>query len=184
MVQRGLVTGALALMTLGLLGATGCKPKEGDPCEKGKAVCLDGKTELSCQDGKLLAAPCKGPKGCATAGNSLTCDISANGAGDICSADDDGAAACSTDNKSMVVCEKGKYAVHPCRGPKACKEGTKVDCDESVAEVGDACTGAGYKCSGDRKSLLQCKEGKAALDEKCPEGQTCKDQGNEVGCAQ
>ena len=114
----------------------------------------------------------------------MRCDISGNAAGDPCSTDDEGAAACLGGGKGMIVCEKGKYASRPCRGPGGCKEAVKVDCDESAAEIGDACSGGGYKCSVDHKSLLQCKDGKAVLDEKCPEGQSCKEQGNQVGCAE
>ena len=69
---------SLALASTSLL--LGCKPKAGAACEKGRALCQDGKTELSCQDGKYLAAPCKGPKGCYTQGQSLFCDISGFGA--------------------------------------------------------------------------------------------------------
>lgn len=183
MVRRQMWAAGLGVVVLGVLGVAGCKPKAGDSCEQGKRLCQDPKTEMWCQDGKLATGPCKGPKGCTTEGTTMRCDISANAVGEPCSPDDQDAAACTADGKSMVVCEKGKYAIRPCRGPKACKELGKVDCDESMAQLGDACSGAGYKCSVDGKSLLQCKDGKAALDEKCPEGESCKVAGNEVGCS-
>jgi hypothetical protein len=183
-VRRALVSVGLVLAAATAVAAIGCgKPKAGDACEKGRALCQDDKTELSCQGGKYLAAPCKGAKGCYTQGQNLFCDISGNAAGDVCSTDDEGNAACSADAKGIIVCEKGKYVVRPCRGPSGCKtSGDTAECDTSVGELGDPCSGTGYACSVDRKSLLQCKDGKAVLDEKCESGQSCKSEGDKVGC--
>jgi hypothetical protein len=161
------------------LAALGCgKPKAGDTCTKGKAACQDDKTELICQGGKFIVAPCKGPKGCAVTGDTLHCDISGNVAGDLCSTDDEGNSACTSDGKQMVSCEKGKYTVTPCRGPAGCKTNK---CDVSLAQAGDPCSGGGYTCSVDRKAVLQCKDGKAVVDETCSGGKQCKG-GEKVGC--
>ncbi len=169
----------LAIATLG------CDAKVGDPCEAGKAACKDGKTELVCQKGKFVAAPCKGPKGCHVEAGKLHCDISGNAEGDLCSTDDEGSAQCRADKKSIVACEKGKYAFSPCRGPKGCEQkGDTATCDTSLGKAGDKCEGTGYACSVDRKSLLKCTSGKAVVDEKCPGKQTCKSAGNKVGCEQ
>jgi len=75
--------------------APGCKSKPGDSCKMGTAVCADEHSELSCQDGKLIAAPCKGAKGCATNGSLVECDVSANADGDVCSTEDENKGACA-----------------------------------------------------------------------------------------
>ncbi len=178
--------GTIALGALLLVvAAAGCEAKVGDVCEAGKAACKDGKTELTCEKGKFIAAACKGPKGCRVESGSLHCDVSGNAEGDPCSTDDEGSAQCRPDAKSIVACEKGKYAFSPCRGPKGCtQKGDTATCDTTLGQAGDKCEGTGYACSVDRKSVLKCTGGKAVVDEKCPGKQTCKSAGNKVGCAQ
>ena len=151
------------------------KPKPGDACERGKASCLDPKTELQCQSGKFIAAPCRGPKGCAVASDMQTCDFSANGAGDTCSTEDDDIALCTSDKKSRVVCKTGQYVIEACKGPKGCfEEGSdKVHCDATLADEGDEClsaqedSGGLYVCSVDQKKSLRCDDGKFVVDEIC-----------------
>lgn len=94
--------------------------KVGDPCDRGKSDCADEKTELTCQAGKFIATPCKGPKGCHEEASQVVCDVSGNVAGDPCSTDDEGAGQCGIDRKTLVKCEKGKYAIEACTGSKGC----------------------------------------------------------------
>ncbi|MBI4700161.1 MAG: hypothetical protein HY744_03165 [Deltaproteobacteria bacterium] len=54
--QRRWSLAACVLLALGAAGTVGCKTKAGDACTKGRAECFDDKTELSCQDGKFVAA--------------------------------------------------------------------------------------------------------------------------------
>ena len=148
--------------------SAGCKPKVGDSCEAGKSACADEKNELACQGGKFIQAPCKGPKGCAVEGSTLTCDISANAAGDVCSTGDDGHAMCGTDKKSIVICKGGKYIVESCLGPEGCKsDGGKSTCDSSIAKPGESCQGDTHACSVDKKTSMQCKGGKYVKKSDC-----------------
>ena len=163
-----------------------CKKKPGDSCLNGEAACLDEKTELVCQEGKYIQAPCNGATGCKMENATVTCDISGNALGDVCSKDDDGNTACAPDKKNEITCKGGRYAVLPCRGPEGCADkGGTVVCDVSIAQLGDSCanlSGEGYACSVDKKSLLKCKGGKFELDEKCSDGKTCKVNGDQAGC--
>lgn len=173
----------IAGVSLALLTAAGCKPKAGSACEAGKALCADEATALVCEDRKLIASPCKGPKGCRAESGVQTCDVSANQPGDACSkSDQEGNAACAADGKSMVICHAGRYRIDSCRGPEGCHEGgVKVVCDRSLATVGDACdeTG-GYACDVDKKSALICQGGKFVHHDDCAGG--CSINGTKVQC--
>ena len=174
-----------AVLVLGV--GCACKTKAGDSCTSGQAACLDDKTSLACQDGKFIATPCKGAKGCKVIGATVECDISGNAAGDVCSKDDEGNTSCTTDGKQQIECKGGKFVVHPCRGPDGCKQtGIMANCDVSIAQVGDACEGAtgGYACSVDKKALLKCKNGKFEVDEACAAGKPCKITGETAGCSE
>jgi hypothetical protein len=162
----------------------------GDPCEKGKAACLDPQTELECQAGRLVAAPCRGPKGCAVSQGVQTCDFSANVAGDSCATIDEEVAECAPSKKARVVCRASKYVVEPCKGPRGCFDegGDRVGCDATLAEEGDPCSGgtdgAPYlTCSVDRTKSLRCDGGKLVVDELCRGTGGCDaSQGAELVC--
>lgn len=172
-----------ALAGLLMSVAVGCEPKVGDACEAGKAACQDKSNALVCSDGKLVAMPCKGAKGCAIEGDSVNCDYSGNQAGDTCTSSSEGAAQCSADNKSLVMCKGGKFMVVACRGPAACKvEGNTSKCDNSIAEEGEPCDGAGFACKVDGSALLKCEGGKTVVNEKCEGGAKCKIEGDKAGC--
>lgn len=162
-----------------------CKDaKPGDACGIGKAACLDRTTELVCQDGKFVTSICRGPKGCYTEGDRQRCDISGNADGDPCPLVSEGDAQCAVDKKRMVVCHKGAYAIHNCRGPKACDEsGAKVECDKSIQMESDKCsTDDTYTCSMDNKRSLVCRGGKYVLDEHCRGPAGCNSSGEKVKC--
>lgn len=177
---------ALLFLSLPTLSsaAPGCKSKPGDSCKTGTALCLDARTELACQDGKFIAAQCKGPKGCVDKGAMIECDVSANVEGDVCSTQDENKGTCGADGKSMVSCHSGKYEVMACRGPAGCKpEGKGSTCDNTLGEEGDRCVGAGNTCATDGKRMLSCEGGRFALKWRCGGPAGCKGTGNgELSC--
>ncbi len=183
LVQRHLsIASLLAFGVVVLATLPGCTAKAGDACTKGTASCADASNELTCQDGKLIQAPCRGPKGCAVAAEKLTCDIAANKAGDVCSTDDEGNTACSADGKSVVACKKGKYVVDACGGPGGCKtKDGKYECDRSIAPVGQDCD-SGHACAPDGKQLLECKGGKFVFAQECKGEKGCKVEGDKINC--
>jgi hypothetical protein len=174
----------LLLLLASIAPVAGCKAKPGDSCQRGTVLCLDEHTELSCQGGRFIAAPCKGAKGCAARGEPIECDVSANLEGDVCSTEDENKGACAADGKSMISCRSGTYEVMPCRGPDACKATpTGATCDSSIAEEGDRCTGDGSACSIDGKRMLGCQGGRYAMKWHCRGADACKDTGKgELHC--
>src|SRR5215470_17821934 len=73
-----------------VVAALGCRSKPGDTCRAGTSTCMDRTTELACQAGRYIAAPCRGPEGCSEKASVVTCDVAANVTGDVCSTDDEG----------------------------------------------------------------------------------------------
>jgi hypothetical protein len=166
----------VVLSVLGLVLVAGCtKAKPGDPCKKGTALCVDARTQVTCQDGRFISSPCRGADGCRREGQSIRCDVSANNDGDVCSTDNDGSGGCAVDGKAIIGCEHGAYRATPCRGPGGCtKTKTGSACDNSIASEGDRCGGERNACSLDAKRFLTCAAGKfvAKWDCRGPEG--CK----------
>lgn len=155
----------------------------GDPCKPTDARCLDPKTELACQDGVLIAAPCKGPKGCREGKEMLLCDFSGNAVGDPCSAADEGNGLCLAANKSWIVCRGGKYHIEPCRGEQGCRRsGGKLRCDQSTAQPGDSCTGATNACDPYGMRVLTCKDGKFVESAICGGERGCSIEQGEIRC--
>ncbi|HEY6728899.1 MAG TPA: hypothetical protein VI197_33040 [Polyangiaceae bacterium] len=145
-----------------LLGVgSGCEPGVGSSCDPTEARCLNGTTQLVCQDGEYIATPCRGPGGCAvlpTVGTA--CDISKNKPGDICATHEEGVASCTSDHQ-MIVCRSGKYGFEPCRGPAGCENSRRrANCDKTLASAGDPCKDEGSTaCSVKGEDLLACKGG-------------------------
>lgn len=168
---------------------------EGDPCPSSPALdyaCSeDHAAALVCRDGRFaLWRRCRGPRACvvgaapgasdaraADAGaaqpaneadtRSVRCDTSAGAPGDPC--ERRGSYACSTDGKTMLVCTGASLApASSCRGPNGCHVDTatsKVDCDDTVAEVGDPCDEARrITCAADHKAELVCVGVQAGAD--------------------
>ena len=177
----------LALSVGVVVAGGGCKffkQKVGDKCQTGQGACLDAKNELSCQSGVYISMPCKGAKGCDVSGSKVTCDISANLDGDPCSTEDEDLGACAGDKKSMVACNKGKFAVIPCRGAKACNEsGSKIDCDTNLASVGDNCENDdSHSCSPDHADMVVCSKTKVVLNAHCRGPKKCDETGSKIEC--
>lgn len=138
---------------------------EGDACmspaNENYACSLDRAVGLVCKDGKFVRwRACKGPHSCVVHPDRIECDNTYADVGDPCGSA--GSYACSADKKLALVCKNGKYeADGSCRGPDECRVGAqahKLECDESVAEMGDPCaTDDEVTCSVDKKSELVCK---------------------------
>ena len=171
----------LLVLSAGSFLACNKAPVPGDPCKPTDIRCVDPKTELSCQKGIFMAAPCKGPMGCREDGKHLVCDFSGNAEGDPCSLDEEGSAKCIGD-RERVTCRGGKYTIDACRGDEGCRAGSGVKCDQSKGEVGDACRGATNACSTDGKSVLGCTSGKLQLSAQCPGERGCTMVDRQLDC--
>ena len=173
---------------LGLLVAltalTGCKAAPGKSCfDEGSAAC-DGSRMLTCRAKTWEEVACAGPKGCTQSGRFVDCDETVAVAGTPCSNDSpDGYSSCSVDHKTRLKCAFGAWHEDiPCRGPKGCAVVSRfVDCDDSVAKVGDACERDSITCSDDASAVLVCRTGRYALDTPCSPGR-CTVSGSTVGC--
>jgi hypothetical protein len=162
--------------------------RAGDICnvENNVTCSEDKKASLVCKDKKwTLEMVCGGPLGCALSTNDkkLECDATIAKEAEKCA--DENTASCSSDKKARLICRGGKYALSgQCRGDLGCRFiGGKVDCDDSLAVVGDLCSQAGhYACSVDGKSVVKCDGTKFALDEACKNRKVCKLSGDKVGC--
>ncbi|HEY6557455.1 MAG TPA: hypothetical protein VI072_09280 [Polyangiaceae bacterium] len=164
-------------------GAGACKPGVGKSCEPDESSCLNGATQLSCHDGQFIATPCRGKGGCAATDKGVSCDISANRAGDPCSSADEGAASCVSPER-MVVCREGKYRFIDCRGAQGCaNEAGRALCDTSVAEDGDSCSKEASKaCSKDRKRVLSCQADRMRTLYYCRGEDGCAASAGKVNC--
>lgn len=161
----------------------GCNkpPVPGDACKPTEIRCVDLKTELACQKGVFMAAPCNGPLGCREDGKHLVCDFSGNAEGDPCSLDEEGSAKCMGD-KQRVTCRAGKYTIDACRGDEGCRAGNGVKCDQSKGEAGDPCRGATNACTTDGKSVLACTSGKLQVSAQCSGDLGCTIVDRQVDC--
>jgi hypothetical protein len=141
----------------------GLKPSPGGACvTNNKFMCTDPNSALLCQNGKYVTMPCRGPRGCRGTAASSMCDDDLASEGDICQQTLNENWACSTDHVKELICKDGKFAVaRTCKGPKKCSvTGEMVNCDDSVADVGDQCVAepgdANYGCSTDKKQEIVC----------------------------
>lgn len=165
------------------------KPVAGGRCEPGQAVCGDDKTQLACDDGTWRAYPCRGAKGCYKRGEGLLlCDHDVAQAGDACRPRGMEVAGCSPDKRAVMRCVDGKFEVsEPCKGRGGCARDFSVEgstfqltmnCDHSVADVGDACSEPGDQgCSTDRKRLVQCRGGRFEEQRACRGPKGCYELG-------
>jgi hypothetical protein len=168
--------------------------QEGDGCDlPGDAACIAGHAaELLCKANRFeLAATCKGPHGCTPQEDSVVCDNDISEEGDLCI--DEGDAACRTDRAAFLKCTSGKFrTTNTCRGPKGCVLSEKPDenktlfeCDDSLAQAGDACEDENdQSCAVDRKALLACHAHKFNLSKACrgPKGCGLNDATGKFDC--
>jgi hypothetical protein len=163
--------------------------KSGDPCstdEEGAAICLDASTLLVCHGGAYVASSCRGKNGCVEEGGRTLCDATVAEPGEVCATPDK--KACSVDGKRVLVCSAGKMEErYECRGPNGCTVVTgKLDCDLTVAKVGDACdvkSEGTFACTEDLKGTARCAGGKFVADEPCKRGTRCLAEPGSVRCA-
>jgi hypothetical protein len=152
----------LCLLLLSLVWS--CKrPAPGGKCTSiGKYQCADAVSALLCQGGTIVSMPCRGPHGCQGQGANSTCDDDLAQEGDPCQQTLNENISCSTDHVKELVCKDGKFqTTRTCKGPKKCSvNGTTIRCDDSLADVGDACVAesgdANFACSTDKKTEVQC----------------------------
>jgi hypothetical protein len=156
----------------------------------GDYVCSgDKKGMLECKSNHWsFVQSCLGSRGCLMEAKKVTCDNSVANAGDTCREEDD--YACSPDQKTALVCRSGKFTTASnCKGKNGCRvtgdksAGFKVECDDSIANVGDPCEKDGhYACAPDEKSIVKCAGKKFVQDDKCKTKEKCAVRGEQVGC--
>ncbi|OJY16292.1 MAG: hypothetical protein BGO98_29835 [Myxococcales bacterium 68-20] len=141
----------------------------GPQCADGPAMCgADQASVVQCQRGMwVVLQPCAGARGCTIAGGAIQCDTSQSQAGAPCAPE--GGYGCTPDQKNLTVCRGGRTAIaSTCRGVRGCSVGNAVDCDHSVALVGDPCDGPKeIACAQDGKALLRCTNGVYQFGEAC-----------------
>lgn len=136
----------------------------GDPClgEDDEYACSpDGKRAVVCKGGKFEPwLECRGKAGCTMLGRTASCDTSIAEIGDTCKTQ--GAVACGGDQKHMVICRDGSFALYrQCRGQYGCyNKGETPSCDLTISLAGDPCGIPGQVvCAVDGKSELVCQGG-------------------------
>ena len=172
-----------ARVALLFLALGGCKPGVGSRCDKGESRCVDKGTALVCEAGRFIETPCRGKEGCRLQAEATACDVHGDRTGDPCSNDDDGSAVCS-DAKTMLACHQGKYVTVACRGQHGCaEESGRAQCDESVAESGEACGHDGKRaCSSDGKRVLLCTSGQTETQYQCRGERGCSVVSGKIDC--
>jgi hypothetical protein len=136
---------------------------EGDPClgvnDEEYACSVDKKRALVCRNGRMERyLECRGKAGCALLGQQVSCDTSVAEKGDPCKVQ--GASACTSGQKELLVCRDGKFVHYRhCRGQAGCY--TRDDapaCDETLSLELDECGLPGFVvCSVDGQSELVCQ---------------------------
>ncbi|MBN2197328.1 MAG: hypothetical protein JW751_31285 [Polyangiaceae bacterium] len=96
----------------------------------------------------------------------LACKASKPTAGGDCEPEGDNACENPT---THLACRGGKWQAFSCKGPKGCTVSNNVvECDATIATVDTACDDKGNgACSEDKKSYLECKDGKWKLSSGC-----------------
>jgi len=197
---KALVCRAGTFLEIPCAGPTGCGKyqdrancdtsvaRAGDPCmgEEDEYACsTDNKRALVCKGGKFEPyLDCRGKAGCAMLGRAVACDTSIAEKGDACTTQ--GAVACGADQKHMLVCRDGKFALYRyCRGQYGCfNKGETPSCDETLSLAGDPCGIPGQVvCSVDGKTELVCQGGEFTKSLTCKTGCTVTNRpGRPIEC--
>jgi len=115
----------------------------GEPChDEGNPSAASTRRPCSVRGQALEeTADCNGQHGCVNNVKGATCDQGSQEAGSACDADQEDSYSCSPDKKTELVCKGGKMVLASnCRGMHGCRQkGDEIDCDSSLAEVGDPC---------------------------------------------
>ena len=173
---------------LGCEGPTGCMSVAGtgscthdvfvvgEVCQKdGETTCSgDHKAMVKCEANHWkLIDKCGGVLGCVSNANGVKCDLGASTEGSPCTKENEGNASCTPDAKGLLICKGGKmHLAAKCKGMHGCRQqGTTLDCDETIADLGDVCDSSEYEgkfaCAADKKMRLVCKSNKMIKDKAC-----------------
>lgn len=87
--------------------SAGCGPTAGESCTAGTGACEGTETFLECKSGVLTRTPCRGTKGCTTAGTLVTCDQGIGIEGETCS--QPGTGACAQGGRAELACQGGTF---------------------------------------------------------------------------
>jgi hypothetical protein len=160
-----------------------CKPEAGSRCEAGEERCLDSARALVCESERFVEVPCRGTEGCRTTAAGTACDVSGNQAGDPCSRDGHGSAACA-DPKQLVTCRNGRFERVRCGGPRGCSvEGGRALCDTSIATADEPCDTDGKKaCASDGQTVLACQAGRFSPLYACRGARGCTATSGRLDC--
>jgi hypothetical protein len=164
---------------MSVAGAGSCthtKYAVGEAClQEGKPECSgDRKSMMKCVGSHWqLVNTCAGALGCVSNANGTRCDLGAATEGSPCTKENEGNASCTPDAKSLLLCKGGTMTIGArCKGMHGCRQlGNKLDCDETIGELGDVCDSSEYEgkfaCSTDKKMRLVCKNNKFVKDKAC-----------------
>jgi hypothetical protein len=89
------------------------------------------------------------------------------------------------DGTSALVCVNDVLTAVPCHGTKGCMStSTTIECDNSLATVGDICLTQGdISCAADHKAALECDNGKFKVAGTCKGADGCQlKPGNRIAC--
>lgn len=91
---------------------------------------------------------------------------------------------CAADNKKELECQHSKLVVaEKCGGHSGCSgKGDYLECDQTVAAVGDRCSGDGKACAHDKRSELECNDSRFVLASTCSGPRGCTATGGRVHC--
>jgi hypothetical protein len=161
-----------------------CTPtgEVGDVCRPDSIVC-DGaqKAQLVCTDGKLAPKKtCNGPLGCQTAaGGGVRCDRTIALENESCV--EEGAGACDTTRKNLLVCTNGHFKTEmQCLGDLGCElpGNYSARCDKSIVPQSEPCDEeSAVTCSTEGKQI-KCTGGKWVPDKnwKPKKGEKCSNR--------
>jgi hypothetical protein len=99
--------------------------------------------------------------------------------------------ACTTDKSLVMKCVANKMTpLNTCRGPKQCKiiqlpkqDKVEFECDDSVAQEGDACDTNGEEaCTMDKKGMFVCRGNKFGSLVPCPGGCVYEEKTDHYTC--
>ena len=171
-----------------VVGEVSCDPvKEvGEACSADQAndCSSDGTKWLECEGGKWKQhMACS--KLCVSNVNGINCENVAGSVGDPCTAEnkEKDQAECSVDKLHLLLCDGEKwYSAASCRGQNKCRAvGKMIECDTSLAELGDACEEEGtLSCDTAKKTMLKCVEKKFVKEQACK--RRCNNAFNKFSC--
>ena len=156
----------------------------GEPCPSDKAndCSSDGKKMLECTGGAWkLRMPCS--KLCVSNVNGVRCENAEGKAGDPCTPEQKDQGVCSGDKLQLLVCDGEKMVpASSCRGQNHCRAvGKQLDCDVSMAELGDPCEEKDHlSCDTKKKTMLKCDGTHFVKEQDCK--QRCNNAFDKYSC--